>query len=78
MNEAKKMAFIATNKTAHGGMADRFADFVRAQRERLQNYRVYRQTFNELARLDDRDLADMGINRAMIPSIAREAAFGTK
>lgn len=72
------MAFIATSKIGHGGLAERFADFVRAQRERLQNYRVYRQTFNELAQLDDRDLADLGINRSMISTIAHEAAFGAK
>ncbi|UWQ21110.1 DUF1127 domain-containing protein [Jannaschia sp. W003] len=38
--------------------------------------RVYRQTFNELASLSDRDLADLGIARSSIRAIAHEAAYG--
>jgi YD repeat-containing protein len=37
-------------------------------------WRKYRQTYNELSRLSTRDLADLGINRAEIQSIARQAA----
>lgn len=36
--------------------------------------RVYRQTYQELECLSDRDLADLGISAAQIPFIAREAA----
>jgi uncharacterized protein YjiS (DUF1127 family) len=38
-----------------------------------QNWRRYRETVGELARLSNRDLADMGIGRADITRIAREA-----
>jgi len=37
-------------------------------------WRKYRETYNELMRLSSRDLADLGIVRAEIPSIARQAA----
>ena len=37
-------------------------------------WRKYRETYNELMRLSSRDLADLGINRADIPTIARQAS----
>ena len=43
----------------------------------VSNYRAwrkYRETYNELMRLSSRDLADLGINRAEIPVIARQSA----
>jgi uncharacterized protein YjiS (DUF1127 family) len=43
--------------------------FVRGYR----NWRKYRDTYNELIRLSPRELEDLGINRADIPAIAREA-----
>ncbi len=36
--------------------------------------KVYRTTLNELSALTDRDLADLGISRSAIKSIALEAA----
>ena len=38
-----------------------------------RNWRRYRETYNELTRLTDRELADLGINRADIGRIARQA-----
>ncbi|MZR12823.1 DUF1127 domain-containing protein [Maritimibacter sp. DP07] len=40
--------------------------------------KVYRTTRDELQSLDARDLADLGISRAEIPFLAREAAYGKK
>jgi uncharacterized protein YjiS (DUF1127 family) len=37
-------------------------------------WRKYRETYNELMRLSSRDLADLGIHRAEIPTIARQSA----
>ncbi|WP_152045701.1 DUF1127 domain-containing protein [Aureimonas psammosilenae] len=37
------------------------------------NWRRYRETCNELSRLSQRELADLGIARNDIPSIARRA-----
>lgn len=39
-----------------------------------RNWKQYRNTYNELMRLSQRDLDDLGINRVDIPAIARQAA----
>lgn len=39
----------------------------------LRNWRTYRQTVNELSRLSNRELADLGIARGEIHSVARKA-----
>ncbi|WP_173932358.1 DUF1127 domain-containing protein [Chelativorans sp. Marseille-P2723] len=38
-----------------------------------RNWRRYRQTVDELSRLSNRELADIGINRGDIPYVARRA-----
>ncbi len=40
-----------------------------------RTWRKYRETYNELMRLTNRDLADLGISRADIPEIARQSAI---
>ena len=40
--------------------------------------RVYQQTLDELGRLTERDLEDLGIHRDNIRDIARDAAYGGK
>ena len=61
----------------HGTNTGLTAIFDRA-RATLSDYRVrraaVRRTFNELHELNDRELADLGISRADIPYIARQAA----
>ena len=37
----------------------------------FNNWRKYRQTVNELARMSTRELADMGISRSEIEAVAR-------
>ena len=37
----------------------------------FNNWRRYRQTVNELARMSSRELADMGISRSEIEAVAR-------
>ncbi len=41
---------------------------------RLRRYRVYRETYNELMTLSDRELADLGMSRSMIRRLAIEAS----
>ena len=41
---------------------------------RYRVWRKYRETYNELMRLSNRELADLGISRADIPSVARRSA----
>ncbi|MCP4384853.1 MAG: DUF1127 domain-containing protein [Hyphomicrobiales bacterium] len=48
-------------------MSNRFVDSYR-------HWRQYRDTYNELMRLNQRDLDDLGINRVDIPAIARQSS----
>lgn len=40
----------------------------------FRNWRKYRSTYDELMSLSNRELDDLGISRADIPSIARRTA----
>ena len=40
----------------------------------FSNWRKYRQTVNELSRMNERELRDLGIERSDIKSVARNAA----
>lgn len=42
--------------------------------QNYRNWRKYRDTYNELMRLTQRDLDDLGINRVDIPTIARQSS----
>ncbi|WP_372605039.1 DUF1127 domain-containing protein [Actibacterium sp.] len=56
-----------------------FGDFVRrvvdVARDELKRRRIYTQTMRELSSLSDRELADLGLTRSMIRSLAIEAAY---
>ena len=43
---------------------------------KIRNYRRYRETVEELSRLSDRELDDLGISRYEIESIARTSVQG--
>lgn len=47
-----------------------------ALRRTITEYRQYRKTYEELERLNDRELADLGILRCDIGRIARDAVYG--
>ncbi|PWJ13273.1 protein of unknown function [Jannaschia seohaensis] len=49
-----------------------------ALREAWGRWRLYRRTHAELSKLSNRDLADLGLNRSMIKSIAMDAAYGKR
>ena len=68
------MAYASDNRTATLGLGDRFSEFVaHVQRIRAQR-KLYRTTYNELAALTDKELADIGVARSSIRSIALSAA----
>lgn len=70
------MAAVTTNTPAvRKGF---FANLVETIAAHRASRRVYRNTYNELMALSDRDLADIGISRSMIPSIAMEAALDNR
>ena len=57
-------------------LLDRIGVALKALAERHARYAVYRETVTELSALSDRELADIGINRAQIRSVAMEHAYG--
>lgn len=44
-------------------------------RQRMYNHKIYRETYNSLSKLTDKELKDIGITRGDIHSIAMEAFF---
>ena len=74
------MATIAHthNAAATSGIAGRLMAAIQHMQENRARHVIYRQTVRELNALTNRDLADLGIERATITRLAREAAWGTK
>lgn len=68
------MAFITDNRTATVSIADRFAAFASNFAEAYAQRKLYKTTYHELDALSNRELADLGIHRSMIKSIALEAS----
>lgn len=52
------------------------ATFLADLKARWARWRLYRQTVNELSELNDMDLADIGMSRAGIRSVAWHAVYG--
>lgn len=67
------MAFATDTRSASISLADRFATFRANLAEAMANRKLYRRTLSELEALSNRELADLGINRSMIKSIALQA-----
>ncbi len=68
------MAFLTETRSTAISVADHANDAIANFKAYLARRRVERQTYRELAALSDRELSDLGMNRTMIASIAREAA----
>lgn len=41
--------------------------------QKIKQYRTYKQTYKELSQLTDHELADIGLHRSQLKSIAMEA-----
>jgi len=68
------MAFASDNRTHTLTIGDRFTDFVARVQEYRRKQKIYRDTMNELNQLTSAELADIGLNRSMLQSVARDAA----
>lgn len=53
----------------------RISTFFRGVAKRVSQYRVYRTTLGELEMLNDRELADLGLNRSVLRSVAYQSAY---
>jgi uncharacterized protein YjiS (DUF1127 family) len=70
------MAYATETRAVGATLVERIGTFRAAMADRMAKYTLYRSTLNELQGLNDRDLADLGIARADIQDLAREAAWG--
>ena len=69
------MAYMNSTRTAPVSFYDRFAALVAGAKDLITRRRVFNQTLFELSHLSDRDLSDLGLSRANITDVAREAAY---
>lgn len=63
-----------TNSVVERGLAF-MADIFAEAAARYARYSVYRETLTELRAIGDRELADLGMNRSMLSSVAWQAAL---
>ncbi len=70
------MAYVNSSRAASFSLADRISGVIALTKANLARRAVYNQTVRELNALTDRELADLGIARADIYAVSREAAYG--
>jgi uncharacterized protein YjiS (DUF1127 family) len=70
------MTVLTETFFAGTSLSERFAAFRAQLADKAAKRKVYRTTMSELESLSSRDLADLGMSRSMIKSIAFEAAYG--
>lgn len=70
------MAYVNNTRTASPALSEGFGGFLKTIRLAMERRAIFARTVRELNALTDRELADLGIARASITGIAREAAFG--
>lgn len=70
------MANVAEMNGFQAVAAPREVTFFATLRAKFQQYRLYRQTVNELSSLSNRELADLGLNRSGIKGTAIEVVYG--
>lgn len=71
------MAYVNfTSRAANVTLADRFSGLLAQVKVMIARRAVYNQTVRELNVLTNRELADLGLSRYDIETVAREAAYG--
>ena len=68
------MAYV-NSLSASLSFSDRVSSVVKMVKEAVVRRQLYNQTVAELGALSDRDLTDLGLSRASIAEVAREAAY---
>lgn len=66
--------FLPNNRPARAGPKERRTAMFAALVRFIQEWKRYNRSLNELSRLGDRELADIGISRSDIPRVAWNAA----
>ncbi len=62
---------------SQSSILDRVGHIFETVRARYAQYRVYSNTLDELQRLSERELDDLGLNRTMLKQVAHQAAYGS-
>lgn len=70
------MAYATSTRALRVPFGERLAALITAFREANARRALYAQTLQELNALSDRDLSDLGMSRASIAHVARQAAYG--
>lgn len=68
------MAYASENRAAGFNFAARFEAVLEDMKASRAKRKVYRKTVEELNSLSNAELADIGLSRSMIRSVARDAA----
>ena len=68
------MAYVTDIRISGVTLGDRFAALRETLATRRAERKIYRETYNELASLTDRELNDIGLSRSQIKRVALEAA----
>ncbi len=70
------MANVSLSRPVFTQLTDRVGDLFARTARSIADYRMYRQTYNELASLSVRELDDLGLAGASLTQIARESVYG--
>ena len=62
-------------RTALVAVVGSIASFFAGIADSIRRYQKFSQTYDELSRLSQRELEDLGINRSMITRVAMDAAY---
>ena len=69
------MAYATHTLTLSAGISARLTAVVANLKDSMARRAMFKQTVRELSTLSNRELADLGLSRSMIKSIAYEAAY---
>ena len=69
------MAHISIPSSVSNGILERAASFLRSIQASRADYKLFRQTADQLNDLTDRELADLGLHRSEIIRVAHESVY---
>jgi uncharacterized protein YjiS (DUF1127 family) len=68
------MAYLTTTSAIGTSFGTRASAAFQNLATSYKQHRLYRETFNELSALSNRELSDLGLHRSNLHQIARESA----
>lgn len=69
------MAYVNSASAASTSFVTGISSAVETLVTRYKQYRMYRETFDGLNALTDRELRDLGLSRSELRSVAQESAY---